>query len=71
MTRNFYLEQGREVITEDCRQLLIDSKAYHYSSREGQEDKPAKGNDHTVDAATALYAARSYELGDEQLREAI
>ena len=71
MTRNFYLEQAREVITPECRQLLIDSKAYHYSSTPGQEEKPAKGNDHTVDAATALYAARSYELGDEQLREAI
>ena len=60
--RNYHLEREREVITPACRQLLIDSKAYHY---EEDGEKPAKGKDHTVDAATAFYASRAYLLGAE------
>jgi len=59
-TRNFYLEQGREVLTSGCPGLRIDSKSYHYDP---SGEKPAKGDDHTVDAATAFYASRGYVLG--------
>lgn len=61
ITRGWYLERGREVIMPACRQLLVDSKAYHYD-RTGE--KPAKGHDHTVDAATCFYASRANEIGD-------
>lgn len=59
-TRSFYLEQGREILTSKCGQLRVDSKAYHYDPT---GEKPAKGDDHTVDAATAFYASRGYVLG--------
>lgn len=59
-TRNFYLEQGREVLTPRCSQLRVDSKSYHYDP---SGEKPAKGDDHTVDASTAFYASRGYILG--------
>lgn len=70
LTRSFYLQQGREILTDNTIQLLVDSKSYHYNSAPGQEEKPAKGRDHTVDAATAYYASRADVLGDEILREA-
>jgi len=66
MARNWHLENGREVLGPHCTQLLADSKSYHYAD----DDKPAKGNDHTVDAATAFYASRAHVLGDELIREA-
>ena len=59
-TRNYYLEQGREILTDRCPGLHVDSKAYHYDP---SGEKPAKGDDHTVDAATAFYASRGYVLG--------
>ncbi len=59
-TRNFYLEQGREILTAGCLGLRTDSKAYHYDAT---GEKPAKGDDHTVDACTAFYASRGYVLG--------
>ncbi len=59
-TRNFYLEQGREILTSGCPGLRVDSKSYHYDPT---GEKPAKGDDHTVDAATAFYASRGYVLG--------
>ena len=59
-TRNFYLEQGREILTGRCAGLRTDSKAYHYDP---SGEKPAKGHDHTVDACTAFYASRGYVLG--------
>ena len=59
-TRSFYLEQGREILTSACPGLRIDSKSYHYDPT---GEKPAKGDDHTVDAATAFYASRGYVLG--------
>ncbi len=59
-TRSYYLEQGREVLTTGCPGLRVDSKSYHYDPT---GEKPAKGNDHTVDAATAFYASRGYVLG--------
>jgi hypothetical protein len=59
-TRAFYLEQGREILTKACPGLKIDSKSYHYDD---SGEKPAKGDDHTVDAATAFYASRSDVLG--------
>lgn len=68
MTRSYYLQHGREVLTPNVRQLLVDSKAYHYDPT---GEKPAKGNDHTVDAVTAFYASRAYQLGEELLREAV
>ncbi len=64
VTRGYYLEREREMIGPECVQLLIDSKAYHY---ERDSEKPAKGSDHTVDAATAFYASRSAALGDTEL----
>jgi len=67
MARSFFLEQGREVLTDNVRQLIIDSKAYHYDPK--NDMKPAKGHDHSVDAATAFYASRAHLLGDELLRE--
>lgn len=67
MARTWHLEHERELITPACPQLLIDSKAYHYTPL---GEKPAKGNDHTVDAATALYASRVHLLGDDLLMEA-
>ena len=63
LTRVFHHQHAREVIGEPCKQLLIDSKAYHYD-KDGE--KPAKGHDHSVDAVTAFYASRSYLLGDQQ-----
>ncbi len=59
-TRSFYLEQGREILTNRCPGLRVDSKAYHYDPT---GEKPAKGDDHTVDACTAFYASRGYVLG--------
>ncbi len=59
-TRNYYLEQGREILTPACPGLKVDSKSYHYDP---SGEKPAKGSDHTVDAATALYASKGYVLG--------
>jgi len=61
MTRNFFLEQGREVLTASCPQLYADSKAYHYDKT---GEMPEKVNDHTVDAATAFYASRAWQLGE-------
>ncbi len=58
--RNYYLENGREILTNGCPRLRVDSKAYHY---EEDGERPAKGNDHTVDAATAFYASRGDALG--------
>ena len=66
MTRVFYLESDREILTPNCPQLVIDSKAYHYDPKAAAGDeKFAKGHDHSVDAVTAFYASRSYVLGDE------
>ncbi len=59
-TRSFYLEKGREILTSHCPGLRVDSKAYHYDP---DGEKPAKGSDHTVDAATAFYASRGDALG--------
>lgn len=59
-TRNYYLEQGREVLTRKCPMLRTDSKSYRYDEA---GEKPMKGNDHTVDACTAFYASRGYVLG--------
>jgi hypothetical protein len=61
-TRVHYLERDREILSPACMQLLVDSKAYHYDPT---GEKPMKGHDHSVDAATAFYASRSYVLGDE------
>jgi len=66
LTRRFYHQHEREILGPNCHQLLMDSKSYHYSNTPGQEEKPAKGKDHSVDAATALYASRSYVLGDRE-----
>lgn len=60
-TRAYYLERGREILTPACPMLRSDSKAYHYDEA---GEKPAKGDDHTVDAATAFYASRASALGD-------
>lgn len=67
MARNFYLENEREVLAPGVRQFYADSKAYRYDEA---GEKPLKGKDHTVDAATAFYASRVYELGDELMGEA-
>ncbi len=66
VTRSYYLEREREIVTPACVQLNIDSRAYHYErSKDGiRDDKYAKGNDHTVDACTAFYASRSGSLAD-------
>lgn len=61
-TRRFYLRKAREVMTDKVPMLRNDSKAYKY--KEGS-DMPEKGNDHTVDAATAFYASLGYVLGSE------
>lgn len=61
VTRSWFLEQEREVLTDGCPQLIVDSKAYHYDK---SGDRPAKGNDHTVDAATCFYASRASSIGD-------
>jgi len=58
--RSYYLEQGREILTRSCGGLRADSKAYHYDPT---GEKPAKGDDHTVDACTAFYASKGYVLG--------
>lgn len=58
-TRRYYLENMLEDISPRCSLLLTDSKRYHYDE---SGDKPAKGNDHTVDAATAFYASRAEVL---------
>lgn len=63
LTRRFHHQHEREVIGPNCRQMLMDSKAYHYD-KDGE--KPAKGHDHSVDAVTAFYASRSYVLGDRE-----
>ncbi len=67
-TRNYFLEQGREILTPACPGLRVDSKAYHY---EPDGEKPAKGSDHTVDAATAYFASRSDVLGGFDERVAV
>ncbi len=59
-SRAYFLERGREILTPSCPGLRVDSKSYHY---EPDGEKPAKGNDHSVDAATAYYASRSDVLG--------
>lgn len=59
-TRNYFLEQGREILTPSCPMLRTDSKAYRYDD---SGEKPMKGNDHTVDASIAFYASRGYVLG--------
>lgn len=68
LARSYYLERGMEVITPLCSQLKADSMAYHYdkdrSGSQLNDLKPAKGNDHTVDAATAFYASRASDLGE-------
>ncbi len=61
LTRQFYQEQGREILSPRVPGLIADTKAYHY---ERDTDRPAKGNDHTVDAATAFYSSRAYVLAD-------
>lgn len=53
--RRYYLENQLEDISPRCGSLLTDSKRYHYDV---SGEKPAKGDDHTVDAATAFYASR-------------
>lgn len=53
--RRYYLENMLEDISPRCSGLFTDSKRYHYDQ---SGEKPAKGNDHTVDAATAFYASR-------------
>lgn len=53
--RRYYLENALEDISPRCPGLLTDSKRYHYDQ---SGEKPAKGEDHTVDAATAFYASR-------------
>jgi hypothetical protein len=58
--RAVYIMQGRETITPNCPALYRDSRAYKIDP---VTDKPAKGNDHTVDAATAFYASRMDVLG--------
>lgn len=64
-TRNFYLQNKRELITSGCKNLLANSKGYHYAPATDENKlMPAKGKDHDVDAATAFYASRAYELGD-------
>lgn len=59
-TRRFFLQQGKEVLTNGVSGLIRDSKMYAYD----ESGKPKKSNDHTVDAATAFYASRSWVLGD-------
>lgn len=54
--RRYYLENMLEDISPRCDGLISDSKRYHYDV---SGEKPAKGDDHTVDAATAFYASRA------------
>jgi hypothetical protein len=64
LTRKWYLEQGLEVVTAGCPGFIMDSKGYHWDPRKGAGDEaPAKSRDHTVDAASAFYAPRSYNVG--------
>ena len=59
--RSMFLHQGREILTPRCPQAIIDSRAYKIDP---VTDKPAKGNDHTVDAMTAFYACKIDALGE-------
>jgi protoporphyrinogen oxidase len=55
-TRRYFLENMLENVRPHCSGLIADSKRYHYDAT---GEKPAKGDDHTVDAATAFYASRA------------
>ena len=64
LARKWYLEHANEAISAACPQLFIDSKSYAWDKKSGAGDeKPMKGHDHTVDAATCVYAARSDMIG--------
>lgn len=65
-TRHLYLERGREILAPTVHQLIVDTKAYKWDPT---GEKPLKGNDHSVDAATAFYASRSDALGEVNERE--
>jgi hypothetical protein len=54
--RRYFLENNLEDISPVCDGLIADSKRYHWDA---SGEKPAKGDDHTVDAATAFYASRA------------
>ncbi len=56
--RRWYLQYGREAV--GTPQLAQDSKRYRYKE---DKEEPEKGDDHTVDAATAFYASRRRVLG--------
>ena len=58
-TRRYYLENNLEDMMATCNQLIVDTKRYHWDP---SGEKPAKGDDHTVDAATAFYASRAEVL---------
>lgn len=58
-TRRYYLENNLEDISPVCDGLIADSKRYHWDV---SGEKPVKGEDHTVDAATAFYASRAATL---------